>query len=513
MKLKLKNFSNFTLSLLVPLFLLLLPVQAFAEVWYVSSTNGNDLNSGTIMAPLASISAAVNDQAQNGDSILVSEGTYQEEILVEDFDTLTISGGWNADFSARNSDLYPTELMDPDITGYTTAFTFKRSFNCVLEGFTIQDFYKGIFSDNYNSGIDDAFLASTVAVHVTNNRMFNQRQYGIHFYSSYLVIEDNEIYDSGYANIAGHANYYVTHADINSNVIQGSNGYGLYLIGHKSWNIFNNFVSGHEIAGMNLNHCCERKYVLNNTIVFNNGSGIRGGYVPIIVANNNLIAFNGNYGIKRDGGYFIYSGNNLVFGNLPEDYYQQVAHPDDIHLDPMIDPVTFKLTSDSPAIDAGLDLTLTVYPGYPEADYFNAPRTLAAGGDGLYDIGAHEYYLSIPEIAENLVQVILEIPPAEFSNNPEERQIELTSKLQEVMWKLDEISDDDSISEQVSVMKEALKKLEKDILAKTDGFYGGKPKNDWIVTQEGQGQVYPVIINLMEAIQAELNSLLALAIL
>ena len=47
---------------------------------------------------------------------------------------------------------------------------------------------------------------------------------------------------------------------------------------------------------------------------------------------------------------------------------------------------------------------------------------------------------------------------------------------------------------------EAWLKLEDDIIAKTDGFFGGHTKNDWVVTQEGQDILYPDLVILSEAI-------------
>lgn len=379
-----------TISLL--LFLTLFMKGAIATVWYVNGVTGSDTNPGTVSEPLTSISTAVS-LSMGGDVIKVAEGTYQEEVLVEGFDGLSISGGWNVDFSLHNPQDYQTIILDPDPTADTIAFSFLSSINCTLEGFTIQDFYKGVFSNNLRTDID---RSSIVSVYVLNNRMFNQRQYGIHFYSSYLVIEHNEVFGSGYAGIAGHADYSITHADIDGNYIEGSKGYGLYLIGAKQWNISNNYIIGSSSAGMNLNYCCYPKYVLNNTIVYNDGPGIRAGYVPVIYAKNNLVAFNGDYGLKRDGGYIIQPENNLVFGNLPDNYHDWVAAASDIQLDPELDPATYTLTSTSPAIDAGLDLTTTNIPNHPVTDYFGTPRTIEAGGDGLYDIGAHEY---VPYIA------------------------------------------------------------------------------------------------------------------
>jgi len=50
----------------------------------------------------------------------------------------------------------------------------------------------------------------------------------------------------------------------------------------------------------------------------------------------------------------------------------------------------------------------------------------------------------------------------------------------------------------------ALNKLENDILAKTDGCVeSGEPdKNDWIITCEGQNEVYPLIMETIDYVMA-----------
>ena len=72
---------------------------------------------------------------------------------------------------------------------------------------------------------------------------------------------------------------------------------------------------------------------------------------------------------------------------------------------------------------------------------------------------------------------------------------------------LDNITEATPISEQIIILNEALNKLQNDILAKTDGYFGGNPTNDWIETQEGQELVYPIVLELIEAVQAELNAI------
>jgi hypothetical protein len=57
---------------------------------------------------------------------------------------------------------------------------------------------------------------------------------------------------------------------------------------------------------------------------------------------------------------------------------------------------------------------------------------------------------------------------------------------------------DDNLA--ASLILEAVDKIENDLMAKTDGFYGGNPQNDWLVTQEGQDLLYPYLVMLRDAL-------------
>ena len=51
---------------------------------------------------------------------------------------------------------------------------------------------------------------------------------------------------------------------------------------------------------------------------------------------------------------------------------------------------------------------------------------------------------------------------------------------------------------------EAIDKIENDLMAKTDGFFEGNPKNDWVVTVAGQDLLFPPLAVLADALIAEL---------
>jgi hypothetical protein len=56
------------------------------------------------------------------------------------------------------------------------------------------------------------------------------------------------------------------------------------------------------------------------------------------------------------------------------------------------------------------------------------------------------------------------------------------------LLELIELVDDPVIAE--FLIQITLFKIEDDLLAKTDGFYGGNPRNDWVIDQKGQDLLY-----------------------
>ena len=59
----------------------------------------------------STISAALS-AANDGDTIQVAAGTYIEYVVITK--TVTVQGGWNADFTARDPSAHPTIIRPPD---------------------------------------------------------------------------------------------------------------------------------------------------------------------------------------------------------------------------------------------------------------------------------------------------------------------------------------------------------------------------------------------------------------
>ncbi|MCH7687140.1 MAG: hypothetical protein IH899_10745 [Planctomycetes bacterium] len=75
-----------------------------------------------------------------------------------------------------------------------------------------------------------------------------------------------------------------------------------------------------------------------------------------------------------------------------------------------------------------------------------------------------------------------------------------TNKLTVVVNLIHEADIAETDEEAFLFLLEAWLKLEDDLIAKTDGFFGGHTKNDWVVTPEGQDILYPDLVILSDAI-------------
>lgn len=86
------------------------------------------------------------------------------------------------------------------------------------------------------------------------------------------------------------------------------------------------------------------------------------------------------------------------------------------------------------------------------------------------------------------------------------RRHALLNMTAEIKRKLASVGGSSSARKKIAVYQECIDKL-KVILAKTDGFYGGHPKNDWVVTAEGQAMLYPQIKAVIETLEKEIEKL------
>jgi len=219
---------------------------------------------------------------------------------------------------------------------------------------------------------------------------------------------------------------------------------------------------------------------LYNTNITNTGSvfstwGYRGsGYV--YGSNNNIWRYSALTSPGSSGQYpYVGLSNTLEVDPL---YVAMLPHGLDYHL-----------REGSPLIDAGVNVGLPFNGAAP-------------------DLGAYETdYANIQSMAEGLAESYQDTPVETYKNAGEQRRHALQNKMRAVIEKLTSITDSMSAEEKIIIYTDSLNKLRNDILAKADGFYGGNPNNDWIVTKEEQDRLYPKVMELITAIEAEIQKI------
>lgn len=191
---------------------------------------------------------------------------------------------------------------------------------------------------------------------------------------------------------------------------------------------------------------------------------------------------------------YIYGSNNNVYQyvnySVPNNkgVHPQVNITGTLQVDPLFvgPPNDFSLQETSPLIDAGVDVGLP-YVGL-------AP-----------DIGAYEFgEASLTALAEGLAESYSKVSPAAFKNAGEQRRHALTNKVIAVLHILNNIDEETTPENRIGKYEACINKLENDILSKGDGFHGGNPNNDWIVTQTEQDELHAKVTALIAEIQEEI---------
>lgn len=99
-------------------------------------------------------------------------------------------------------------------------------------------------------------------------------------------------------------------------------------------------------------------------------------------------------------------------------------------------------------------------------------------------------YSPVSELLFNIQLAILQLPDDAFKPKSDKRKNAFMNKLTVVGKMINEGN-----------YEEAARKLEKDILSKMDG----KPKNDWIIDDKAQDEVYTIVVELIDLLQTQLG--------
>lgn len=315
-----------------------------------------------VPADQPTIQQAIN-VASNGDVILVSPGTYFENI---DYQGKAIS--------LRGMGGATQTIIDGSNIGPVVTFQTGETVQSALTGFTIQH-----GSASFGAGVTLTFASATITRNIFRNNAQGAGGFGaaIGGNGSSPIIERNTFL----ANTCD--------TQFLSGVVS--------FVNSSSPLIINNIFQRNPCRAINMTLPeGNQPEIANNTIV-QNSVGVRvDARVPTSTQlySNNIIVGN-DVGLQVD---FLNPGNeptwsnNLVFNNTTN--YLGIADQTGLNGNISVDPQfisrwNLQLRSTSPAIDAG---TLSV-PGLPRTDFAGNLRVVDGDGDGtaLPDIGAFEF--------------------------------------------------------------------------------------------------------------------------
>lgn len=373
-----------TLLYLYRFLFLLLPFSAFCQA--ASQTSGLlAISKGKLLkvpAQYATISEAVQ-QANNGDTIILSPGNYTEkDIRINK--AVVISSEWRLTgnqsainktcINADKGTLFKIYVDGVEISGLKV-MNGKHSIVAYAKT-------KIIYNHIVNDQTDGISLESGSGGYVAYNLIENPGDDGIDIdigenpknIGSDVVVEHNTIvnsHDDGmeirlYNSLRQNIQY-----EIRSNIFLGSGNDGIQLISYdvhtgKVFNIHHNIFKGCNAAigcmegantVENLNGSSkmdEWVYFYNNTIVENKIAATGGNNM---VAVNNVVYNNVLGGFKRFGNSSVIS-NNLFFNNNNADFIEAhssvIKNKNLFQRDPLLDKGTFTPGKGSPCINSGV---------------------------------------------------------------------------------------------------------------------------------------------------------------
>lgn len=410
-----------------------LPISVFSSTYFVVPTpQGNDSNSGTEVAPWATLQHAA-DNVTAGDIILIANGSYTPFHITQS-GTMTKrilfqANGPNVNINGYES--YDGRFAAITVLGhYVTVDGFKidvgakddliRSRGIRVSGLNGKHRLGVIVRNNTvkNAGWVGITTSFAEGVILQNNDISNSKgQHGIYVANSAdnPIVRGNRVYDNDEAGIQINSDLsmggdgVISNALIENNILYGNglNGGGsIELDGIASSTIQNNLIYNNLRTGINTYQedgatPPHDNKILNNTIVMPVGSrhGISFRNASTGVIRNNIVIHLGtmdSLSISTDSITGLDSDYNILTRiedkasrNMVSLSTWQMSSRQDLHSlvstvgNLFVNPsaTDYRLKSGSPAIDAGITLSSLI------ADITGVSRPKGM----QYDIGAYEY--------------------------------------------------------------------------------------------------------------------------
>jgi parallel beta-helix repeat protein len=315
---------------LISAILMATAVASAATTYYVATTGNDTTGDGTASSPWKTIQYAVyNTTVSAGDTIIVRNGTYTENVNVNKSLTIKSENGSDSTIvQAFSSSDHVFEVTEDYVN--ISGFAVRNATGNGKAGIFLnsQD-YCNIFDNNASDNYHGIYLFSSDNNSISNNNASNNDRYGIYLYSS---SNNNNISGNTALNNTAISPFNPSigiylYSSCNNNNISGNTasnneGYGIYL--YSSCN--NNNISGNTASnstaaydnnkiGIYLSSSCNNNNISGNT-ASNNYYGIR-----LSSSSNNNIS--GNTASSNHNGIFLSSScnNNSIMGNTASNNY------------------------------------------------------------------------------------------------------------------------------------------------------------------------------------------------
>jgi hypothetical protein len=368
--------------------------------WFVAPPPlGSDSNPGTARRPFETIQKGI-DAADNGNTVVVAEGKYVE----------------NIEFKGKNIVLRSTYPLDPAVVantiidgdgwGFVVYFSGTEDETCVLSGFTIQN---GLahYGAGVRGGVKDGYMRAAIRNNVIKGNLApDEDSFGAGLAWCGGTIENNIITGNSAEWGGGLCQ---CHGTIRNNVISGNwgiNGGGLHLC---DGTIQSNVISGNVASGVGggVNYCWGT--IQNNTIVGNYAAESGGGLYLCVATIRNCIVWGNRASSDAQlsqcsdpthcciqdwgaGGTWNTSSNpRFVSAGGWDDNNTPLDPSDDVWVEG-----NYRLKADSPCIDAGDNSGLSP----PGVDMDGNIRITLGVKSLTVDMGAYEYNSPPFEVTE-----------------------------------------------------------------------------------------------------------------
>ncbi len=355
------------------------------EIGVFVAKTGSDENPGTMEQPKLTISIGVELAEQDGKSVFVAQGEYNESVAVQD---VSLFGGYEAGNWQRNIGENTTSII---ATGESATEMDGRNSNAIIiEGFYIYGGETSGHSDiQHSSGIDlnnGSFIVSQCKIYggrawETSRGIVCSSSSSIIIFNS-VILGLNPVIENGEKSLSypqeteavctygGYSIKIVNSILMGGNSISATQSNGISLVAGSTLLAINNYIFGGYPMGAGSKSCgivakgygkdpVPNMVLINNTI--DGGYGLRRSIaLSIIMLNEGLIKYNNLWGNHQDcifqaGVYAFTCLQSIAEFNEFDNGSFSIA--DNISSDPdFIDPNSdWRLLPTSLNIDAGID--------------------------------------------------------------------------------------------------------------------------------------------------------------